>query len=280
MRTLTQALKFWLGSRRRRRRRRRLLCRACPRPHMWSPSPPRGRVRRIVTMSESIAAPATGGQQRRPTAQLSFVPLQRCSANAAPCACRRKIRRTNLHLIIPKKIKIRIHFYERMGRPAACPAHRKLAVDFAKLVTRHSSNSRDTIARSGSCSIFELFQIFRPAAVRLGNLGPRNGISEVEFNKALQVSVLRTEFDFKMKRLSEADCVHFLNDELRNIQNLTTRRRSLLSVIQAAGFNRTRNRRAGASSRERDPLGAGLYLFRYPSNSPSKPLHVWISAFD
>ena len=81
------------------------------------------------------------------------------------------------------------HFRQStMGRPAACPAHRKMAVDFASVVTRRSENPHDTIARSGTCSIFALFRFFRPAAVRLEFGGPRNGISEVEFNKELQVS--------------------------------------------------------------------------------------------
>ena len=36
------------------------------------------------------------------------------------------------------------------------------------------------------------------------------------------------------------------------------------SAPQAAGFERVRSRKLGASSRQQDPLGAGLYIFRCP----------------
>ncbi len=75
-----------------------------------------------------------------------------------------------------------------MGRPAASEANKNFAVAVAHLVTQRTDDPSDTIARCGKCSIFALLKIFSPAIVRDQDTGPRDGISEVELNKALQVS--------------------------------------------------------------------------------------------
>ena len=77
-----------------------------------------------------------------------------------------------------------------MGRPAASKANRRFAVDFAHLVTRRTDVLGSTIARCGKCSIYSLLKSASPAVVRDANTGPRDGISEVEFNKELQVYYL------------------------------------------------------------------------------------------
>ncbi len=74
-----------------------------------------------------------------------------------------------------------------MGRPAASEVNKNLAVAIALTVTRKTINTHDTIARCGKCSIFTLFKLLSPGIIRENNSGPRDGISEVEFNKALQV---------------------------------------------------------------------------------------------
>ncbi len=74
-----------------------------------------------------------------------------------------------------------------MGRPAASPANKKLAVSIALMVTRQTDKSSDTIARGGMCSIFELLKSVSPTITRQNNEGPRDGITEIELNKALQV---------------------------------------------------------------------------------------------
>jgi hypothetical protein len=55
------------------------------------------------------------------------------------------------------------------------------------MLTRQTDNPSDTIARCGKCSIFALLTILSPSIIRENNSGPRDGISEVELNKALQV---------------------------------------------------------------------------------------------
>ena len=74
-----------------------------------------------------------------------------------------------------------------MGRPAASGENKQFAVALAHLVTHRTDNPSDTIARRGKCSIFALLKIFYPSIVRDNDKGPRDGISEVELNKALQV---------------------------------------------------------------------------------------------
>ena len=57
----------------------------------------------------------------------------------------------------------------------------------ACLVTAETDNPNDTVARCGPYSIFALMKQACPAIVRDAASGPRDGLSEVELNKALQV---------------------------------------------------------------------------------------------
>ena len=75
---------------------------------------------------------------------------------------------------------------QKMGRPSASDTNRQFAVHFARLVTRQSE-FESMIARCGVCSIYDLLKKLRPGLVRDPDQGPRDGLSEVEFNKALQV---------------------------------------------------------------------------------------------
>jgi hypothetical protein len=74
-----------------------------------------------------------------------------------------------------------------MGRPAASLHSKRFALDMASLVTVATENPNDTIARCGPCSIFALVKQVYPAIVREFDSGPRDGLSEIELNKALQV---------------------------------------------------------------------------------------------
>jgi hypothetical protein len=74
-----------------------------------------------------------------------------------------------------------------MGRPSASQENKMLALAFANIVTRHSTNPDDMIARCGRCSLFATLQQMIPGMIRDGECGDRDGISEVEFNKLLQV---------------------------------------------------------------------------------------------
>lgn len=74
-----------------------------------------------------------------------------------------------------------------MGRPAASEANKQLSVLFANLITCRSDSRGSTIARCGKCSIYALFKSVIPDAVRDLQTGTRDGVSEVEFNKVLQV---------------------------------------------------------------------------------------------
>ena len=75
----------------------------------------------------------------------------------------------------------------RMGRPAASTANKRFAVAMAQLVTRVTDDPQDTVPRCGTCSIYALVEIVRPSILRTFESGPRDGVSEVEFNKSLQV---------------------------------------------------------------------------------------------
>ncbi len=78
-----------------------------------------------------------------------------------------------------------------MGRPAASEANKQLAVAIAAMVTRKTGSHSDTIARSGNCSIYALLKVLIPTIIRSTDSRLRDGISEVEFNKALQVCRLK-----------------------------------------------------------------------------------------
>ena len=74
-----------------------------------------------------------------------------------------------------------------MGRPTASLLNRHLAIAIAKIVTAETDCPSDTVARCGPCSIFAVVKHACPAIVRELDYGARDGISEVELNKALQV---------------------------------------------------------------------------------------------
>ena len=84
-----------------------------------------------------------------------------------------------------------------MGRPAASEENKVIAVAFARIVTIHTTNADDIVARCGSCSIYALLKHACPAIVRDERNGPRDGITEVEFNKALQVSLKKIYWNSK-----------------------------------------------------------------------------------
>ena len=75
-----------------------------------------------------------------------------------------------------------------MGRPAASEINKRVAVKLANLVTQSADSKNSTIARCGLCSLYNLLRSVRPEIARNFNEGPRDGISEVEFNKALQAN--------------------------------------------------------------------------------------------
>ena len=77
--------------------------------------------------------------------------------------------------------------FQSMGRPSASPENKTIALEFAKLVTRKTSNSNDLLARCGRCSLFSALQEMFPQIVRDGTRLARDGLTEVEFNKLLQV---------------------------------------------------------------------------------------------
>jgi hypothetical protein len=74
-----------------------------------------------------------------------------------------------------------------MGRPTASAYNKQFAVAMACLVTAETDNPNDTVARCGPYSIFALVKQVCPSIVRDTDSGPRDGLSEVELNKALQV---------------------------------------------------------------------------------------------
>ena len=62
-----------------------------------------------------------------------------------------------------------------------------IALTFAKAITRHTGDAEDLIARCGRCCLFSTLQEMFPLATRSGPDGHKDGVSEVEFNKLLQV---------------------------------------------------------------------------------------------
>jgi hypothetical protein len=76
-----------------------------------------------------------------------------------------------------------------MGRPCASQENKMAALAFASLITQHSSNPDDLLARCGRCSLFATLQEMFPHITRDADGGDRDGISEVEFNKILQVMI-------------------------------------------------------------------------------------------
>ena len=92
-----------------------------------------------------------------------------------------------------------------MGRPSASPENKTIALEFAKVVTRKTSSSYDLLARCGRCSLFSALQEMFPQIVRDGTRLARDGLTEVEFNKLLQVQaslIAMWRFDCKWKKFN------------------------------------------------------------------------------
>ena len=109
----------------------------------------------------------------------------------------------NANVIVRRKEYVTDPFFPSnsaltMGRPVASERNKYVAVAFAKLMMEQTNNADDIVARCGLCSVYALLKCACPTVVREGNIGPRDGVSEVEFNKALQV---RLEVLFSIFRL-------------------------------------------------------------------------------
>ena len=74
-----------------------------------------------------------------------------------------------------------------MVRPTGSPSNRQIALEFARLATRSTGDDEDMVARCGRCSLFSALQEMFPAVVRDKSGGDHDGVSQIEFNKTLQV---------------------------------------------------------------------------------------------
>ena len=74
-----------------------------------------------------------------------------------------------------------------MVRPVASELNRLIALAFAASVTQITRDTIDTVARNGHCGLFSALRDVYPKAVRDELSGVRDGVSEMEFNKTLQV---------------------------------------------------------------------------------------------
>ncbi len=74
-----------------------------------------------------------------------------------------------------------------MVRPAASDINKAVALTFAPSVTQITQDPADTVARCGRCSLYSALRDVYPQTVRDGLSGVRDGVSEMEFNKTLQV---------------------------------------------------------------------------------------------
>ena len=80
--------------------------------------------------------------------------------------------------------------HSAMGRPSASAENKVIAIEFAKAVTRKTSDPKDLLARCGRCSLFSALQEMFPQIVRDGASSARHGLTEAEFNKLLQVNII------------------------------------------------------------------------------------------
>ena len=71
-----------------------------------------------------------------------------------------------------------------MGRPTASDTNRRAALALARMLTRLTGDADDIVARCGECGLHSAVQEVFPQIVRAR---ARDGISEVELNKVLQV---------------------------------------------------------------------------------------------
>jgi hypothetical protein len=74
-----------------------------------------------------------------------------------------------------------------MVRPVASDTNKAIALAFAASVTKITQDAEDIVARCGRCGIFSALRDVFPQTVRDHCLGVRDGVSEMEFNKLLQV---------------------------------------------------------------------------------------------
>jgi hypothetical protein len=74
-----------------------------------------------------------------------------------------------------------------MVRPIASDKNKAIALTFAASVTQFTHDTEDTVARCGRCGLFSALRKVYPQSVRDEHSGARDGISEMELNKTLQV---------------------------------------------------------------------------------------------
>ncbi len=74
-----------------------------------------------------------------------------------------------------------------MVRPVASELNRAIALTFAASVTQITRDTVDTVARNGRCGLFSALKDVYPQTIRDELSGVRDGVSEMEFNKTLQV---------------------------------------------------------------------------------------------
>ncbi len=74
-----------------------------------------------------------------------------------------------------------------MVRPVGSDVNKAISLYFAASITKFTDNYADIVARCGRCGLFSALSSIYPQTVRDGYFGSRDGISEMEFNKILQV---------------------------------------------------------------------------------------------
>ena len=74
-----------------------------------------------------------------------------------------------------------------MVRPVASDVNKAIALTFAASVTQITRDTVDTVARNGHCGLFSALKDVYPQIARDEISGVRDGVSEMEFNKTLQV---------------------------------------------------------------------------------------------
>jgi hypothetical protein len=74
-----------------------------------------------------------------------------------------------------------------MVRPVASETNKAIALSFTTAVTQITHETVDVVARCGRCGLFSALSEVYPHTVREKLSGVRDGVSEMEFNKTLQV---------------------------------------------------------------------------------------------
>jgi hypothetical protein len=104
-----------------------------------------------------------------------------------------------------------------MGRPTASKENKQFAVAVAKLVTMETGSPMDMIARSGQCSLYHFLKGQFPWIVRDGHFGVRDGVSEVELNKTLQVICTEHYLEKKMSNPMLCTTQRFITISLHSL---------------------------------------------------------------